>query len=143
MTTAAKLCQAAFDGDADLVLQLLRNGADINQADTGWNPIHSAVENDQLELVKILLVHNADREWIHSGMTPLAHAVEVECDGAIQQGLSFTSCNLDIISLLLGSGCEASSGLAMAVDMRNDHIKNFIVDHQNLQNKSQHPITAS
>ena len=126
MTISTKLCQAAFDGDVEAASELLALGANIDQSGDGWNPLHAAIENEKPHVVRLLLEHGADKERINSGMTPLAHAVEAECDSALQQGRSFDSSSLDLIGLLVGFGCDREPGLAVAADQRNDRIRRFI-----------------
>jgi len=130
MIESPKLCQAAFDGDFELVKKLLSTGVDVNLAGQGWNPLHCAIENEQPDLARLLIGYGADKERINSEMTPLAHAVEVECDAAKQQGLDFDSCSTDMIDLLLKAGCDPKSGIDMAISERNHKLQKFITDYK-------------
>ncbi|MFZ2449988.1 MAG: ankyrin repeat domain-containing protein [Methylovulum miyakonense] len=62
--TSAKspaLLQAATEGEAALVRQLLSDGADINAMDEGgWDALHRAVRQGNVETARILLDHGAN-----------------------------------------------------------------------------------
>ena len=52
---------AAFEGNLPVVQAFLDVGVDINQALlVGWNALHAAIENMQIEVVKYLLAAGAD-----------------------------------------------------------------------------------
>lgn len=84
MATSEALAQACFDGDLDLVTSLLRAGADINALGRNWNTLHAAIENMQLQVVRLLLEASADTEVECCGMRALHHAIDVEIDSATQ-----------------------------------------------------------
>ena len=130
MNNSAELCRAAFNGDTKLTSAILETGVDINEAGDTWNPLHSAIENDQPAVVSLLIEHGADKELMHNGMTPLAHAVEVECDSATQEERDFTSCSISMIDLLVTLGCKRDAGIAMAVSEKNHFLKDFIAQHK-------------
>ncbi len=54
--------KAVWTGNAQLVLQLLEMGADVNHMNTsdGYSALHWAVERDMEDVTKILLEHGAD-----------------------------------------------------------------------------------
>ena len=82
-----ELCEAAWEGDADRVRELIVLGADIEcYDDNGNTPLHLAVEQLWYDVVRVLLesganVDHRDRlgEW-----TPLIHAAEI-CSVAARQ----------------------------------------------------------
>jgi uncharacterized protein len=78
------LVQACFDGDTAHIHALVRAGIDINASGRNWNPLHAAIENYQLTVVRYLLAMGADIEVMCCGMRPLHHAIDLEIDSATQ-----------------------------------------------------------
>jgi ankyrin repeat protein len=68
-----KLLQAARNGDRMVVLGCLQDGAKLEAADdSGFTPLHCAVENNQAELVSVLLKIGSNPHAINRyGWTPL------------------------------------------------------------------------
>ena len=57
-------------------------GADINAVGRVWNPLHAAIENNQTEIVKYLLLAKADPNCPYNGgFSALHHVIDVEIDG--------------------------------------------------------------
>ena len=69
------LHQAIVDNNVQEVLQLLKEGADVNQLDPrmGNAPLHIAAQCDNPEMIKILIEHGAftNLHTPHAGHTPL------------------------------------------------------------------------
>src|SRR5688500_7741493 len=86
INTTEELVQAAFEGRTDEVRRLLDQGVPIDAPARNWNPLHAAVENEQLECVQLLIARGADIEYDMGGeiTSPLAHAVDRAIDGTIQ-----------------------------------------------------------
>lgn len=84
MNKSEMLAQAAFDGDLDLVTSLLQAGVDIDAPGRNCNPLHAAIENMEVEVVRYLLESGADTEFECYGMKALHHAIEIEIDAATQ-----------------------------------------------------------
>jgi len=71
------LHNAVIDQNAQLVSDLLKNGADVNvQDDGGWTPLHFAAANTSLEIVEYLIAAGCsiDPQNLH-GNSPLSTAV--------------------------------------------------------------------
>jgi len=115
-----ELVIAAFDGDMEDIVRLLDTGVDINQDGQCWNPLHAAVENDQLESVRLLIEKGADMEKRadpkKAGIDcpPLDHAVDAACDCAAQSGTPGAEVRTDIITRLLSAGADPKTGLKYA-----------------------------
>ena len=57
------LTDAAFNGDLDIMRSLVEDGADVNAVGRVWNPLHAAIENDQIATVRFLLNAGADPDF--------------------------------------------------------------------------------
>ena len=55
------LHQCALDGNLELAITLVLNGADVNSIDAdGWTPLHGAAANGHTEVVRFLLLHGSN-----------------------------------------------------------------------------------
>jgi hypothetical protein len=117
-STADQLAEAAFDGDLAAVKRLIELGADINAEGRAWNPLHAAVENEQIAVVRYLIRSGADLESPCSKgqipFTPLEHAVDVIVDGAMQQGIPIEKGSKELLDLLVDAGARIEPGLETA-----------------------------
>jgi ankyrin repeat protein len=116
MSEQRDLVQAAFNGKVGLVIQLLKDGADINGVGVAWSPLHAAIESQQFFCVAVLLRRGADVSQVLHGLTPLAHAVDATIDQSAQCGAD--AFPTDIIRLLLAAGADPLPGLKVARDYR-------------------------
>ncbi|MFJ4889993.1 ankyrin repeat domain-containing protein [Streptomyces sp. NPDC088788] len=66
-------------------------------------PAHQAVESEDADLLTQLLANGLDPDEVCHDMTLLAHAVDVESDGPLQQGTAMT---VHLVELLLASGAD-------------------------------------
>ncbi|MGW6489326.1 ankyrin repeat domain-containing protein [Streptomyces sp. NPDC055056] len=66
-------------------------------------PSHRAVENEDVDLLAQLLAEGLDPDEVCHDMTLLTHAVDVEGDGALQQGTPMT---VHLTGILLASGAD-------------------------------------
>jgi len=72
-----RLFEAAAEGAADVVSELLKQGAKVNAMDNGgWAALHFAATNDAPETTLVLIRHGAEVDIREDGIgdTPLHHA---------------------------------------------------------------------
>ena len=130
------LYMASQYGDADVVQELLRRGADADKATTteGCTPMFIASKNGHADVVKLLLEHGADVDMARTtdGTTPLIKASQkghtdvvklllehgADADKATTDVWGYTplwvaSCNgyTDVVRLLLEHGADADKAI--------------------------------
>lgn len=71
------LIECAITRQAHIAEQLIKRGVNVNKADvTGRTPLHWAVDNQDMDLVRLLLKHQADpNAYTHSGLSVLVYPV--------------------------------------------------------------------
>ena len=76
VAAAGALVDAASDNDSALAIELLSNGADVNEVSVdGTTALHWAAYHDDVELVRVLFEAGANAEVVNDyGSTPLAEA---------------------------------------------------------------------
>lgn len=127
-----ELAKAAFEGDVTTMEHLLDAGADINAEGQLWNPLHAAIEGENLRCVQLLIERGADLEHVADGsLSPLAHAVDIAIDGACQTGQRAGEEPIDIILLLLRAGADPASGLAVAREWGSTAIADLLARAMN------------
>jgi ankyrin repeat protein len=100
------LVTEAFYGKLDRIDQLLRAGADIDAQDgTSWNPLHAAVENWDLDAVRLLLDRGANVNAVIGGWTPLFHALNLESSVASNRS-PFVPPTPELSALLIRRGAD-------------------------------------
>jgi ankyrin repeat protein len=114
MDDAHSLVQAAFDGDVETARRLLDAGVPVDSANDNWNALHAAIENEQFDCVRLLVERGADIENDDCGMTPLAHAVDIACDGSNQLGIAPEDAPTGIVDYLLSAGANPETALYTA-----------------------------
>lgn len=79
---------AIVNGDLNRTKELIELGANPNERDwRGWTPLLCAVENEHLEIIKLLLVKGAEINVSSDmGYSPLHMAVDIAIDETIQSG---------------------------------------------------------
>ncbi len=102
-----KLKEAAFSGDAAQVLLLLEAGADVDEMGRNWNPLHAAIEEDHLEVVRILLAAGANPDFQIDGFSALHHAIDVQMDG-YQQMRETQLPSVNMVKALIEAGANAN-----------------------------------
>lgn len=95
-TQAEPIHEAAFDGNAELVEQLLSEGADVNAPDPTGTPLQWALFAGQEEVARVLLEHGADPN------------VEGEAGAPLQMAIS--GGNAEMVELLLDHGANPNVG---------------------------------
>lgn len=110
------ICEAAFLGNTETLKLLLRERIDLNQKCKNWTPLHCAIENQNLECLKLLIASGADVEFIGSKGEgyPLDHAVDIAIQSNNNKGGKFGEENLDIILTLLEAGANPNNTLSTA-----------------------------
>ena len=116
---SAPLVEAAFRGDMEAVESLLSGGAEIDARNNGLTALHAAIENEQIEVVRRLLQADADIEAVCMGCTPLAHAVDLVIDSALQAGTPVERRSTGLIDVLIAAGANIEAGLEVARDYRS------------------------
>jgi hypothetical protein len=92
-----KLLEAAKIGNAYKVIELLREGANVNTRDEhGFTPLHYAAFSRDADVARLLLEHGADANAKgEGGVTPLHHAAIIG--------------NADVARLLLDHGADVNA----------------------------------
>lgn len=52
MSLQNELVEAAFNGQVEEVVRLIDAGGDINAVEGWWNPLHSAIESEEIDAVQ-------------------------------------------------------------------------------------------
>jgi ankyrin repeat protein len=122
---ANALSIGAFRGDCAIVQLLLDFGADPNARPSGhWPAIYCAIEQQALNMVRLLAKHGADVNLpIENGFTPLHLAVDIEGDSAWQRGES-ASAELTALMLALGANprtTDSSGNTPLNIAERYEH----------------------
>jgi ankyrin repeat protein len=100
----ASLLRAAYGGNREIVAQLIENGLDVNAHDPyGVTPLYLAVENGQMETVKLLLVHGANVNVIPKPNVPAGRPSMTPLMVAAQRG------HAEIVKLLIKHGADISA----------------------------------
>ncbi len=107
MSLTEELINACFNGDVQQAENLINSGVSPNVNGENWNPLHAAIENMQVEVIKFLVKIGADPNAKISGMTPLHHALDIEMDYATQ-GLGDDFPNPTITKILLDAGANTN-----------------------------------
>ena len=99
---------AVWNGDVPAIEALIAAGESPNGVDqaSGWSAPMLAAENQQLQSARALLDAGADPNYaMHDGWTALHHAVDSECDGQSQTGVSTDG---SITALLVAAGADTN-----------------------------------
>ncbi|MHC9543343.1 MAG: ankyrin repeat domain-containing protein [Vulcanimicrobiota bacterium] len=122
------LHEAAYNGEIDSALKLLRSGSDINaRTQNGkWTPLHMAVEEYKKEMVEFLLTQGANPDMKdESGETPLhlaadnddiecvkmliQHHANVNARDRCQSAPLLSSHKLEVIDCLISAGADINT----------------------------------
>jgi ankyrin repeat protein len=116
VSASDELRHAAFDGDLEAVVRLLDAGADVDGTGTESNPLHAAIENENVACIRLLIRRGANVEHRVGGLWRWQHAVDIAVDGVIQKGGSPGDEPTDVICMLLEAGAEPTTALQLARD---------------------------
>jgi hypothetical protein len=100
---ASALHIAARKGDLEISKILIENGANVNATDNeGWTPLMRAVMAKNVDLIKVLMNHDADPRKMNSvGETAIVNSASVGCGSCLEQILSnynfIDNLNIDIL----------------------------------------------
>ncbi|WP_018343816.1 ankyrin repeat domain-containing protein [Cytophaga aurantiaca] len=131
-----EICIAAFEGKVDVLQNLLENNIDLNNVGKNWSPLHSAIENLNIECVRLLLQKGANVEYCGEGcrLTPLEHAIDISVQSNNNTGGKDGEESIEIICILLEAGADPRSGLQIANLYQANKIltilKNYIVKNE-------------
>lgn len=104
-----ELLTAAWDGDAPRVRELVALGADVECFDNNGNtPLHLAIENLKLDVVRVLIEAGADvnGRTADGYWTPVAHACDVVSDAASQLRKKPDN---ELVRLLVAHGADVNA----------------------------------
>jgi len=107
-----QLLDAISKGEIKKVRVLLEQGADPNGIDDDmqWTPLTVAIENEQIEIIKLLLSSGAEiNRRSKYGQSPLHIAVDISIDGTYQAHGKYGDEPIDIISYLLQQGADKNA----------------------------------
>jgi len=106
------LVQLIINDRSDSAIALLKQFEDINRPlnESGWNPLHMAIEWYRPKVVEAIIQAGASLEAICNGATPLCHAIDLEVDSAHNTGSDMVHV---ITSLLIDAGANLDSEDAM------------------------------
>ena len=118
------LCDAVKNKHTEVAKLLLTNGSKVNSKNElhSDTPLHFAVRNGDIKIVKVLLDRGADIDGVNWNITPLHIAVE--------------SKNVEIIELLLNHGAcvntrhsNSSTPLVLAAEEGSEKIVKLLLRH--------------
>ncbi len=129
MTYHDPLAQAAFEGDVAKLARLLDAGVAIHAQDCAQpDALHAAIENDQVECVRLLLARGADPNRATSGFTALVHAVDLAIDASWQKHHAYGHESLETIMILLQSGADPAPAIEVARRYGNERMVSLLED---------------
>jgi ankyrin repeat protein len=101
------LIAAIRANDSQAVERLIQAGADVNALpeDGDWPPLAFAIEHERIEIMRRLIAAGAHvNRDIGDGWSPLAHAIDLESDGAWQAHHETGHESTELTELLLAAG---------------------------------------
>jgi ankyrin repeat protein len=158
VAAAVTLADLIQNGNADAALELIDEGADVNEAQgDGTTPLHWAVYRIDPRLVSALLEHGAQPSAVNAfGSSPLAEAVKIanaglveillkagadvearNLDGQTALMLATRAGSLDVAKLLVEHGANVNSKeawrgqtvLMWAADARFGELTRYLIDN--------------
>jgi ankyrin repeat protein len=124
-----EICQAAFEGRIEDLKKYLNSNLDINASGRNWTILQSAIENENIECVKLIIEKGANVEFRGgSNLTPLEHSIDTSIQSNINTGGKEGEESIKIIKLLLEAGAEPELGLRIANSYGSTKIKTLLLN---------------
>jgi ankyrin repeat protein len=131
-----EICKAAFEGEISVLTRLLENKIDLNRVGKSWTPLHSAIENQNIECVKILINKGANVEYCGEDFmgSPLEHAIDIAIQSNNNTGGKEGDEQIEIIELLLEAGADPRTGIRIANSYQTNKIIKILNDTKSKNN---------
>lgn len=142
LSLADELLEASVRGDCPHIGALIRGGANPNALGSGttWTALHNAIEFGQADAIRLLVALGADIEAMSSpgpdGVSPLAHAIDVEIDRYTRNNTVEGPFPMTRLLLELGANPDTVNDPAMggsieaiASHLRSRSLKEVVVDY--------------
>lgn len=141
MVDPQRFSDAVWAGDLAAVTSMIADGADVDAADPPRDPpLHLAVEQQWLEIVRMLIVAGASIEAASDqGWTLLEHAIDIESDAAWQSHHESGYESTQVTKLLLDAGAIPSErAFKLARDYGNKKALELLAEynHQDRMRRS-------
>jgi len=126
-----RICIAAFEGQTSSLATLLENQVDLNRVGKNWTPLHAAIENENLDCVRLLINYGASIEYCGENVmgTPLEHAIDICIQSNNNTGGKDGDENVEIIKLLLDSGANPDTGEKIAQLYNSVKIRSLLKEY--------------
>ena len=124
------ICDSAFNNKISELKYLLTLPIDINSNGRNWSILHSAIENQNYECVKLILEKGADYELKgNCDMTPLEHSIDISIDSNNNTGGKPGDESTKIIKLLLEFGARPETGIEIAKSYKSKKITELLASY--------------
>jgi hypothetical protein len=127
-----EICDVAFDGNINALRNLLVEKIDLNRSGRNLTPLNSAIENSNIECVKLLIEKGANVEYIEGyDGSPLEHAIDISIDTNNNTGGNEGDESTEIIRILLDAGADPRSGVRTAESYGSKKIMAILKGYMN------------
>ena len=125
-----RICEAAFEGRIDELKTYLNSNVDINASGRNWTILGSAIENQNIKCVSLIIEKGANVEFKgEDGLTPLEHAIDISIQSNNNTGGKEGDESIEIIKLLLEAGADPKSGLRIASSYGSTKIATLLMNY--------------